>query len=137
MAAGSVDLLLSQAVLESVPALSSAYRTMYTWLKPGGFMSHQLDFGDPRTTTQWNGNWSHSDFLWTCLRGRRAYWGNREPLSAHVRLLEAAGFDILCEMKQKDYSGVARNRLALRFQGLSDDDLTTRGAFIIARKPAC
>ena len=134
--AESVDILLSQAVLELVPNVAEVYKNIYLWLKPGGLMSHQIDFGDPRTTISWNGNWAHSDFLWNCLRGRRAYWGNRQAHSVHIDLMRKTGFAIMCDVKQKDYSGLRKEQLAPRFQGLSNDDITTRGAFIVAKKPA-
>jgi hypothetical protein len=137
IAAGSIDMLLSQAVLELVPSLQSAYRAMYAWLKPGGHMSHQIDFSDPRTSAKWNGNWTHSDFVWSCLRGKRAHWGNREAHSAHIRFLQEAGFQVVCDLTTRNYTGAPKRRIARRFHHLSDDDLTTSEAFILAKRPVC
>ena len=41
---GSVDMIFSQAVLEHVEKLESTYKVLHQWLKPNGFMSHQIDF---------------------------------------------------------------------------------------------
>jgi hypothetical protein len=47
--AGSVDLVVSQSVLEHVVDLPATYRALYQWVKPGGWMSHQIDFQIART----------------------------------------------------------------------------------------
>ena len=44
------------------------------------------------------------------------------------------GFEILFELKSS-IPGILRERLASRFRNLSDADLSTRGAFTVARKP--
>ena len=56
------DMVLSQAVLEHVDDLAHAYQKMYDWLKPGGVMSHVIDFRCHHTARSWNGHWTYSDF---------------------------------------------------------------------------
>ncbi len=48
---GTVDMILSQTVMEYPLDLHATYGTLYHWLKPGGIMSHEIDFrclGIPR-----------------------------------------------------------------------------------------
>lgn len=131
----SVDFVFSQAVLEHVDDLPGAYAALYTWLKPGGFMSHQIDLKSHGMAGGWNGHWGYSDFAWKLIRGARPYLINREPHSVHLRLMKKAGFDIVCDRRVQTPSSISRSRLAPRFQNLSDDDLATSGAFIQAIKP--
>jgi hypothetical protein len=132
---GSVDMVCSQAVLQYVDDLGDAYRTMRTWLAPGGTMSHTIDFSAHQTSRRWDGHWTYSDLVWTLMRGKRPYWLNREPCSAHLALLRQLGFEIPCNVREVQQPEVARSTLAARFRRLSSDYLTTRGAFIMARKP--
>lgn len=60
----SVDLIYSQAVLEHVEYLKDTYEAMHKWLKPNGFMSHQIDFKCHNTAHNWNGHWAYNDFVW-------------------------------------------------------------------------
>jgi SAM-dependent methyltransferase len=53
----SVDLILSQAVLEHIDDLEKTYRIMHHWLKPGGLMSHAIDFRSHGAADRWNGHW--------------------------------------------------------------------------------
>lgn len=133
--AGSIDMIFSQAVLEHVDDLPNAYGLMSLWLKPGGYVSHQIDFRSHGTATEWNGHWAYSEFVWKLMRGKRAYLLNRLPLSAHRRLLEKEGFETVCEEKASTKSNLRRDSLAPRFRELSDEDLTTSAVFIQARKP--
>ncbi|MBI5787656.1 MAG: methyltransferase domain-containing protein [Candidatus Schekmanbacteria bacterium] len=130
----SVNLIFSQAVLEHVDDLTSTYEALYRWLKPGGFMSHEIDFKSHGTAKEWNGHWKYSDIAWKLIRGKRPYLINRQPYLTHLNLLQKSNFNILCNLKIKDHSGIRRNRLALRFKNMSEDDLTTRGVFIQATK---
>lgn len=127
----SVDMIFSQAVLEHVDDLPTAYQAMHAWLAPGGWLSHQVDFRSHGTAHEWNGHWAYGDRTWRLLRGRRTFLINREPHSTHLRLLREAGFTIVCD-EVVSAPALDRRRLARRFTNLSDADLTTSGAFIQA-----
>jgi SAM-dependent methyltransferase len=130
----SVDLVCSQAVLEHVDDLDSAYRAMRQWLKPGGVSSHQIDFRCHNTARGWNGHWTIPDTTWKVLRGKRSYLLNREPCSTHVRLLKEHGFELTNSIPVEMPSEVSRSALAPRFDKLTDDDLKTCGALLQAVK---
>ncbi|HWS68394.1 MAG TPA: hypothetical protein VN325_36960 [Steroidobacteraceae bacterium] len=129
---GVVDMIFSQAVLEHVDDLESAYAAMRVWLASGGWLSHQIDFRSHGTTTEWNGHWTCGDLTWRLLRGRRKFLINREPHSTHLRLLREAGFTVVSD-ETVNAPGVDRRKLAPRFTSISDQDLTTSGAYIQAR----
>lgn len=130
----SVDMIYSQAVLEHVDDLRNTYRSMWLWLKPSGYMSHQIDFKCHGTADEWNGHWVYSDFMWKLIRGKRAYLLNRKPHSYHLTMLKEERFKILCDDATKSESTLSKEDLSPRFRSISDDDLTTSGAFIQAVK---
>lgn len=130
----SLDMIFSQAVLEHVTELESAYRAMARWLKPGGFVSHQIDFKCHNTAAEWNGHWTYSDLEWRLIHGKRVYLLNRAPHSAHLRLLQGEGFEVVCDKVARRVSLIGPDQLSRRFRGMSADDLTASGAFIQARK---
>jgi len=130
----SIDMIFSQAVLEHINDLAQTYATLYCWLKRDGFMSHQIDFGCHGLAKQWNGHWAYSDLTWKLIKGRRSYLLNREPYSTHKRLLEQSGFKIVCDAKTSDHSGLTKEQLSSRFRQMSEEDLTTRTAHILAKK---
>jgi len=132
----SVDMIFSQAVLEHVDDLPYTYRTLHDWLKPDGFMSHQIDFRCHRTADKWNGHWAYSDLRWKIIKGKRPYLLNRETHSKHVSLLKETGFRVVGDMAVRSPSELSRRQLAPRFRNMPDDDLTTSGAFIQAVKDA-
>jgi SAM-dependent methyltransferase len=133
--AGTLDLVFSQAVLEHVDDLETAYRSMVQWLRPGGILSHTIDFRSHGTANGWNGHWALGDLSWKLVRGRRPFLLNREPHSRHVALLRQLGLEIVADDCTTRPSDVERSRLADRFRSLSDEDLTTSDAFIQAVKP--
>jgi hypothetical protein len=49
---GTLELILSQTVLEAPPALPALYAEMSRWLKPEGIVSHEIDFKSVGTTTE-------------------------------------------------------------------------------------
>jgi SAM-dependent methyltransferase len=133
---GTVDLVLSQTVLEFPQDLAGMYSEMCRWLKPGGIMSHEIDFKSIGITVEWNGHWSCSDALWRLAAGRRRHRLNREPHSTHVALMRRVGCRVVCDERTVQASGITRAQLAPRFRHLTDDDLTTSSALLQAVKLA-
>jgi hypothetical protein len=131
----SIDLILSQAVLEHVTDINKTYQAMYSWLKPGGVMSHQIDFQSHELTTAWNGHRAIPDWLWNIMMGKRTYFINREPWSVHKRAISDCGFETLCAMQRYRTDGISRSRLSDRWRNISDDDLNCSEVFVQARKP--
>lgn len=84
----SLDMVLSQAVLQHIDDLSLAYERMSNWLKPNGLMSHEVDFKSMKSADTWYGHWEYSDLEWKLIKGRRAFYINREPHSTHIQLLK-------------------------------------------------
>ncbi len=133
--ANSVDYLLSHSVLEHVDDLREMYALMWKCLRPGGYMTHSIDFSSHGTSSEWNGHWSVPDWMWRLMKGKRMYFINRAPLSMHQALLAESGFELKGMYTIKGKSGLTRDELNARFQHLSESDLTTASAFLIARKP--
>lgn len=129
---GSVDFIFSQAVLEHVDNLDGVYAAMHRWLKPAGFMSHQIDFKCHRKADTWNGHWTYSDLAWKIVVGRRKYLLNRAPHSRHLALLAENAFKVVSDRPIRSPSTLARRQLATRFRGMSEEDLTTSGAYLTA-----
>lgn len=130
----SVDLIISHSVLEHVIELERTYRALYQWLKPGGWMSHQIDLRSHGLTSQWNGFRACSDLVWKMAMGRRVYMINREPVSVHLRLMEQAGFRPVIQLKFFRDDGIRRDELASRWSDIPDEDLRCSGVYVIARK---
>jgi hypothetical protein len=133
---GTLDLVFSQAVLEHVDGLADVYCAMYEWLKPGAYMSHQIDFKSHGSAREWNGHWAYSDFMWKLVRGKDVWLINREPYSTHVELMKQTGFRVVGEQLVKARSTLSRAQLAPKFRAIPDSDLETTDAFVQAVKPA-
>jgi len=134
IAANSIDMIVSHAVLQHVVALEDTYEAMAYWLRPGGFMSHQIDFRSMNMAREWNGHWACSEFLWNLVAGKRSYIINRQPCSVHAGLIEKQGCEIVCLLKDYRYDGIQRPDLSSVWKSLSQDDLTCAGAFVQGRR---
>jgi hypothetical protein len=130
----SVDLVVSQSVLEHVVDLPATYQALFQWVKPGGWMSHQIDFKSHGLSTRWNGYRTCSDRLWEITLGKRPFMINRQPASAHLRLIEEAGFKVVTHQKFMRKDGIRREELAPRWSDISDEDLNCSGMYVIATK---
>jgi SAM-dependent methyltransferase len=128
----SQDLVFSQAVLEHVDALREAYAAMRAWLKPGGYLSHQIDFKSHGYAPTWDGHWRYGDFVWRLVRGPASWFINRQPYSAHRSLLAASGFRIVHEQRARSVPSFARGALARRFRAMPEADRETSGAYLLA-----
>lgn len=129
-----VDWVFSQAVLEHVDDVQAAYLNLSRWLRHGGLMSHRIDYSSHGITREWNGHWTISESMWNIIRGKRAYLINRLPHSAHIAAMLRGGFHVLFEQRSAG-SACLRQKLASTYRNLGDEDLTTTGAFIVAKKP--
>jgi len=132
--AQAMDMIISQAVLEHVDELSSAYAIMAEWLAKDGIMSHQVDFRCHGVAKHWNGQWTIPAWLWKIVRGRRKFLINRQPVSVHRRLLQENGMKITFEKPVEMASPFAASQLAAEFRQLSDVDRTTSGILLQAVK---
>jgi SAM-dependent methyltransferase len=130
---GSQDVVFSQAVLEHVDALPQAYRAMRDWLKPGGYVSHQIDFKCHDLADTWDGHWRYGDLRWNLLRGPAVWFINRQPYSEHVRLLRETGFRVLAEQPVTRKPSFERRSLARRFREMPEADRSISGAYVLAR----
>jgi SAM-dependent methyltransferase len=131
---GSVELVFSHVVLNHIEDIDAVYRQCARWLKPGGWMSHHVDFTCLGTSKEWNGHRAYSDFLWKVVSGKRPYFVNREPLQTHLDVLGKCGFDVVRMIRGTRPDGITRSQLAPRYRGISDDDLATQTGFMVSRK---
>lgn len=131
----SVNLIISNAVLEHIINVSDAYQAMFEWLQPGGYCSHVIDYGAHEFSNTWYKHLYYHDFLWKFLMHGRMYPINRLPHSFHLKEIEKAGFQIIYQSinnnSKADIKKINKNIKSL----FNDDDLGISSAFIIAKKP--
>ncbi len=130
----TLDFVYSQAVLECIDDLDNIYSAMQKWIKPGGLMSHTIDFKCHGMMKEWNGHWVFSDLEWFLVRGGRDFLINRQPLSRHIEMHTKYGFRILKNEIVRMKNNLDRNNLADKFKSLSEEDITTSGAYILSEK---
>lgn len=128
------DLVVSHSVLQNLADLKATYTAMHGLLSSGGYMSHEIDFGSQGFARTWDGHWTFSAKTWKLIRGRRRYAINRQPLSVHLTLIEAAGFEVVSVRRIIQQPLVKHDELDREFHSLSKIDLETRVAVIQARK---
>jgi len=131
----SVDFALSHSVLEHVDNLASTLSTLFLWLKPGGLMSHQVDFRSHNITRSWDGHRAYNSVAWkVVLKGRR-YPVNRFPCSLVIAEIEKAGFQVIKALRNRTPPTLRRSELCREWRNVSDEDIETESLFIQARKP--
>jgi hypothetical protein len=130
----TVDAILSHSVLEHVVDLEKTYQALYSWLKPKGIMSHQIDFGSHGISKKWNGYRMYSEPLWKMMMGKRSFLINRQPHSVHIDIIKKNGFTIVCDLTSHRNDGIQRSDLSSCWKNISDDDLTCAGAYVVAIK---
>ncbi len=133
----SLDLIISNAVMEHVDDLQQTYKTMYKWLVPGGYCSHIIDYGAHEFSIDWYKHLYYNNMFWKFLLHGRKYSINRLSHSFQVEAMQKAGFEILLNERMKDKNVAERNKVNSRIRSLfSDEDLETSSGQIIARKPS-
>jgi len=131
---GEVDLIVSTSVLEHVDDLAGTYDAFKQWLKPGGRMSHSIDFRSHFETKTWNSHWEYPEPIWKLVVGKKPYLINRQPCSTHLSMMTERGFEIDLEQRQT-MKGTPRQHLASRWRAMSDDDLKCAEVLVQARLP--
>lgn len=131
---GEVDLAFSHVVLNHVEDLDGLYEKLARWVRPGGWMSHQVDFTCLETAKQWNGHRAYSELTWKLIAGKRPYFVSREPVATHSALFEAHGFEVVKLIRGRREGGIRRDQLAPRWRGISDDDMATETVFFVLRR---
>jgi SAM-dependent methyltransferase len=129
----SLDWIYSQSVMEHVDDVEAAYASMQRWLKPGGFLSHQIDLRSHGLFDEWNGQWGVPRWQWRLIRGRRAYLINRLPYSAHSRIVHEM-FDVRTELLLEGEGGIPDRDFREPFDALPPRDRRTAGYFVVAVK---
>jgi len=130
----SLDMIISQAVLQHIDNLSLTYKSMSNWLKPNGLLSHEIDFKSMGSSDTWYGHWEYSDLEWKIIRGRKVFYINREPYSTHIKLLNDNNFKIIFDLKTIAKTKINSKNLAGRFKNSTPEDLTISSTFIQATK---
>ena len=133
----SVDFIWSHSVLEHIPLeeLPLLLGEMHRVLKPGGQMSHNIDFQD------------HLDHALNSLRFSEAWWEaplmrdagfytNRvRALTMHA-MIRDAGFEILQEgFGRWPALPTPKSAMEQQFQNLDDEELLIRTSHLLARVP--
>lgn len=131
------DIIFSSDTMEHLDDLPRAYRAMSLFLKPGGHVSHRVNFRSHNTHPAWNGHWSYGDLRWQWIRNRDVLHINRAPCSKHLDLLREHGFEIRrrLDINHAEAESIPRRQLAHRFRGLSEDDFACQELFVQAVKP--
>ncbi len=130
---GSIDMLFSHVVINHIEDLHGIYDTCARWVRPGGWMTHQIDFTSLGTSHEWNGHRRHGELAWKVIAGRRPYFVSREPLATHLASV-GRSFDLAAVIRGSGEGGMDRSELAPRWRGISDEDHMTNTAFIVARR---
>ncbi len=130
----SIDLIVSSSVLEHVADLENTYKAFWSWLKPGGLMSHQIHLASHGMSEKWNGHWAYTQLTWKIITGKRQNMINREPCSKHINLIEKNQFKILCLLKRYRPDSIERSQLSPYCHKLSEDDFRCSGVFVQAKK---
>ena len=130
----TVDFIVSQGALQYVENIDETYAAMNSWLKPGGFMSHVIDFSSHLITKKWNAHWTFSDFEWKLVKGKKILRLNRAPLSEHLALNEKHRFKVLQVNAYSKDNELTFDQFANGYTPLIETDITVRAGFIQSKK---
>ena len=129
----SVDFILSHAVLEHVrrDEFGAHLRELHRILRPGGIMSHRIDFkdhlGGALNNLRFSSRWWESPLL-----VRSGFYTNRFRASEVLGKLRATGFE--CRVIKQDswpQPPIRRPQLADEFARLVDEDLHISGLDVV------
>jgi hypothetical protein len=129
---GSIDMILSNAVLEHVEDARATYEEMRRWLRPGGVSSNQIDFRSHGLFATWDGHWQAPAVVWKLMRGRREYLLNLLPVSAHVEAAMSSGLRVEALIRATQ---PPTGRPSPQHRYMSEADRSTSGAYLLLSRP--
>ena len=136
---GSIDIIVSNAVLEHVQNLDVLFSHMYRILKPEGIMVHAADLKshDLHHTTELD-FLTVPDWLWWLMTFYRGA-PNRKRWSHYKNLLDVHGFERTFFKVTSTLPAESIRTLRLKYpehaKQFSDEDLSCGGFLFAARKP--
>ncbi len=83
------DVVFSHSALQYEPDLQRLFAYMTTMLRPGGWMSHQVDLTSIGATRSWDGHRCYGSLAWRMVNLGRPYALNRQAASAYVQAIRA------------------------------------------------
>jgi SAM-dependent methyltransferase len=129
------DFIFSHAVLQHIDEIDAAFSSMDHWLKPGGYVSHIIDYKSLGFTKTWNGQWTFADWEWKIMVGGRKFSINRKPHSFYIDLFKMSNIELLYVAKETLPNQLKRDQLAKKYCNISEDDLNTSVGYFVGRKP--
>jgi len=135
----SVDIIVSNAVLEHVQNLNALFASMYRILKPGGLMVHAADLKshDLHHTTELD-FLTVPDWLWWLMTFYRGA-PNRKRWSHYKNLLDVHGFELSFLKFTSTLPAESIRTFQLKYpkhaKQFSDEDLSCGGFLFAARMP--
>lgn len=130
----TVDLIISQAVMEHIVDIENSYRIMYGLLSQNGTFTHTIDYSAHETHKVWNGHWTYSNTVWNIIMHGRSYPISRLPHSKHAFYIRNAGFKIINEIIDYNKTGYDKCKLNKKFKNINNDDLIIKSAVIQGKK---
>ncbi len=135
----SVDLIVSNCVLQFIPNMQRAFEEMHRVLRPGGSIMHIVDLRDHFFRYPFEMlTFSESFWNWLCPLRQGRGWHNRLRVSEYLQELKATQFANFAYIAlQRDPMGYKKVEpyLNQRFTSMSRDELDITMAVIHARKP--
>lgn len=128
------DFLLSHSVLEYVPDLDNFFALCHGMLRPGGYMSHQVDLSSLGITSDWNAHLAYGNLSWKLVRGRRRFYPNRKLVPDYICAAEAAGFKVVRAVTRTHEAESMEIAEPTGAASQSPDGTTAHGLYFIARK---
>lgn len=131
--AASVDWLFSHSVMEHIDDVAAVYAGATAWLKPGGLMSHEIDYSSHRLTQHWNGHWTIDATLWRLIRGARPYLLNRCSHQDQLRAMREHGLELIRDVLTQRSDGLTADRFNGAYASMSEADARTHVGFVLCR----
>lgn len=130
----SIDLVYSQAVMEHIVDIDSIYNNSYNWLRPSGYMSHQIDYSAHETDKLWYGHWKYPKWLWKIILNGRLYAINRYPNSYQIKSMLKSNFRIIFQLPYLNSKAKSIKKDIFSKYEFCNEDLNTASAYIISKK---